>query len=116
MPVSKRSGHDVLPTFWCRMLMKINLYVTMTMSSCGNSLFFFLFPGKTFVAPWTENLTKIDKLFPITVKTTNGNKTAPATLCQWSEVPQHPGLILCLTYNTCAPIVLMLKQDHISVR
>ena len=71
--------------------------------------------GKTFVAPWTENLSQISKLFPINVKPSNGNKSAPATLCQWSEVLEHPGLMLCLTHTTGLPIVLMVQPDNISV-
>lgn len=71
--------------------------------------------GKTFVAPWTENLTQISKLFPISVKPSNGNKTAPATLCQWSEVLEHPGLMLCLTHTTGLPVVLMVQPNNISV-
>ena len=71
--------------------------------------------GKTFVAPWTENLSQISKLFPINVKPSNGNKSAPATLCQWSEVLEHPGLMLCLTHTTGLPIVLMIQPGDISV-
>ena len=76
---------------------------------------FNIFTGKTFVAPWSENLSKIENLFPINVRPSNGNKAAPATLCQWSEVLQHPGLVLCLTHTTGLPIMLMLESRNISV-
>ena len=71
--------------------------------------------GNTLVAPWTENLSQISKLFPINVKPSNGNKSAPATLCQWSEVLEHPGLMLCLIHTTGLPIVLMIQPGDISV-
>ena len=81
-----------------------------------NNLLFALFStGKTFVAPWTENLPRITGVFPINVKPANGNKTAPSTLWQWSEVLQHPGLVFCATHTAGIPIVLMVKPDNISV-
>ena len=75
----------------------------------------FVISGKTFVAPWCENLAQISRAFPINIRPANGNNVAPATLCQWSEVPEHAGLVLCLIHTTGTPIVLMVKPDNISV-
>ena len=57
------------------------------------------------------------KLFPVTFKSsTGGNKNSQsAALCQWSEVPQHPGLVCCLTHTGGVPVVLMIKPHQILV-
>ena len=77
---------------------------------------FLLGLGKTFMAPWTPGQTEIQKLFPITFKNSNGgNKNAHAALYQWNEVPQHPGLICCMTHTSGIPVVLMIKPGQVLV-
>ena len=57
-------------------------------------------------------------MFPVTLKSSSGsNKNSQsAALCQWSEVPQHPGLVCCLTHTTSVPVVLMIKPHQILVQ
>ena len=57
------------------------------------------------------------KIFPVTFKSSSGgNKNSQAAaLCQWSEVPQHPGLVCCLTHSGGVPVVLMIKPHQIQV-
>ena len=80
--------------------------------------FLFCFVGKTFVAPWGKDQKEIKKVFPVTFKSNSGsNKNSQSTaLCQWSEVPQHPGLVCCLTHTTSVPVVLMIKPHQILVQ
>ena len=56
-------------------------------------------------------------MFPVTFKSSSGgNKNSQsAALCQWSEVPQHPGLVCCLTHAGGVPVVLMVKPHQILV-
>lgn len=75
--------------------------------------------GKTFVAPVnTSNLTELSKLFPISYKSGNGSgsKLNSQPLCQWAEVPNHPGLIYCVTQSSNNPVVLMIQPDSILVQ
>ena len=78
---------------------------------------FLLFAGKTFVAPWSKDQNEVKKMFPVTFKSNSGgNKSSQsAALCQWSEVPQHPGLVCCLTHTSGVPVVLMIKPHQILV-
>lgn len=78
----------------------------------------FCHAGKTFVAPWGKDQKEIKKMFPVTLKSSSGsNKNSQsAALCQWSEVPQHPGLVCCLTHAAGAPVVLMIKPHQILVQ
>ena len=47
----------------------------------------------------------------------SGGKSAnPPALCQWSEVPNHPGLVCCLTQTTSIPVLLMVEPDRISIQ
>ena len=57
-------------------------------------------------------------MFPVTFKSNSGsNKNSQsAALCQWSEVPQHPGLVCCLTHAAGVPVVLMIKPHQILVQ
>jgi len=57
-------------------------------------------------------------MFPVTLKSSSGsNKNSQsAALCQWSEVPQHPGLVCCLTHAAGVPVVLMIKPHQILVQ
>lgn len=81
-------------------------------------ILFVCFVGKTFVAPWVKDQKEIKKLFPVTLKSSSGsNKSSQsAALCQWSEVPQHPGLVCCLTHTAGVPVVLMIKPHQILVQ
>ena len=56
-------------------------------------------------------------MFPVTLKNSSGNNknSQSAALCQWSEVPQHPGLVCCLTHTAGVPVVLMIKPHQILV-
>ncbi|KAK3907858.1 E3 ubiquitin-protein ligase UBR4, partial [Frankliniella fusca] len=45
-----------------------------------------------------------------------GNKTASQPLCQWSEVPNHPGLVCSLLQSSNNPVILMIKPDSILVQ
>lgn len=89
----------------------------MTKVDCVVNRFFFLV-GKTFVAPWGKDQKEIKKMFPVTLKSSSGsNKNSQsAALCQWSEVPQHPGLVCCLTHTAGVPVVLMIKPHQILVQ
>ena len=41
--------------------------------------------------------------------------TSKQSLTQWSEVPNHPGLVTCLTYNTNNPVVMMIEPKQFLV-
>ncbi|XP_077505275.1 E3 ubiquitin-protein ligase-like protein poe isoform X4 [Amblyomma americanum] len=44
------------------------------------------------------------------------SKPTPQPLCQWSEVPNHPGLILALMQFSNNPLVLMVKPGTVLVQ
>ena len=69
------------------------------------------------MAPWSKDQKEVTKIFPVTFKSSSGgNKNSQAAaLCQWSEVPQHPGLVCCLTHSGGVPVVLMIKPHQIQV-
>ncbi|XP_074621519.1 E3 ubiquitin-protein ligase UBR4-like isoform X3 [Acropora palmata] len=81
-------------------------------------IFFSYSQGKTFVAPWSKDQNEVKKMFPVTFKSNSGgNKSSQsAALCQWSEVPQHPGLVCCLTHTSGVPVVLMIKPHQILIQ
>ena len=50
---------------------------------------------------------------------TGGNKSnnaQPQPLCQWSEVPNHPGLVCSVMQSSNNPVILMIKPDTILVQ
>nr|XP_037270039.1 E3 ubiquitin-protein ligase UBR4-like [Rhipicephalus microplus] len=44
------------------------------------------------------------------------SKPTPQPLCQWSEVPNHPGLVLALMQFSNNPLVLMIKPGTVLVQ
>ncbi|CAF1322792.1 unnamed protein product, partial [Rotaria sordida] len=49
---------------------------------------------------------------------TNGNNKSTSTyhtLCSWSEIPHHPGLIYTMTQMTNNPVVLMITPSNVGV-
>lgn len=87
-------------------------------------LFFSYSSGKSFVAPLAHMDCRYKGLPSISMinigkPATSGNKTnnaQPQPLCQWSEVPNHPGLVLSVMQSSNNPVVLMIKLDTILVQ
>ncbi|CAF1207882.1 unnamed protein product [Rotaria sordida] len=53
----------------------------------------------------------IDVKMTLTTSSTNGNNKSTSTyhtLCSWSEIPHHPGLIYTMTQMTNNPVILMI--------
>ncbi|XP_076674868.1 E3 ubiquitin-protein ligase-like protein poe isoform X2 [Andrena cerasifolii] len=85
-------------------------------------LFFSYACGKSFIAPFKQMNTDVTILFQINLagnKGSNGNKSnnnQPQPLCQWSEVPNHPGLICSVLQTSNNPVILMIKPDTIMIQ
>ncbi|KAG8222860.1 hypothetical protein J437_LFUL003505 [Ladona fulva] len=48
--------------------------------------------------------------------TKSGSSSSPQPLCQWTEVPNHPGLVCSVMQFNNNPVILMLKPDSIMVQ
>ncbi|XP_006813837.2 E3 ubiquitin-protein ligase UBR4-like, partial [Saccoglossus kowalevskii] len=80
-------------------------------------LFFSYSQGKTFCASLNKQNNQLPSLFPINFKSNNGSsKSNSPALCQWNEVPNHPGLIYCITQTSGVPVIMMVKPDSIMVQ
>ncbi|XP_019625025.1 PREDICTED: E3 ubiquitin-protein ligase UBR4-like [Branchiostoma belcheri] len=80
-------------------------------------LFFSYTQGKNFISPLKKIVTDLSPVFPVTLRSSNGaGKGSSPSLCQWSEVLNHPGLICCLTQTAGTPVVIMVKPDSILVQ
>ncbi|XP_022919909.2 E3 ubiquitin-protein ligase UBR4 isoform X2 [Onthophagus taurus] len=86
-------------------------------------LFYSYAQGKSFVSPITPKNNCLTVIFPITIpfstvatSKSNGSKNpTPQPLCQWTEIPNHPGLICCAMQSTNTPVVLMMRPDSIAI-
>jgi len=68
------------------------------------------------MAPWVPGQKEVKNVFPINFKSSNGgSKNTQTALYQWNEVPQHPGLVCCMTHNNGIPVVMMIKPDQVLV-
>ncbi|CAH1990558.1 unnamed protein product [Acanthoscelides obtectus] len=94
-------------------------------------LFYSYAQGKSFVSPILPKNNCLPFVFPINLptntggsgnsyNTTKGNSGARIPpnqpLCQWSEVPNHPGLVYCAMQSSNNPVVLFLKPDTIMIQ
>ncbi|CAN7940518.1 unnamed protein product [Ixodes pacificus] len=82
--------------------------------------------GKSFMASLPQMTNATTASSTGTATATSGNsggggsgsssKPTPQPLCQWSEVPNHPGLILALMQFSNNPLVLMVKPGTVLVQ
>lgn len=83
-------------------------------------LFFSYSQGKSFISPFPQVVSELTNVFYIQLRTSNGSgsnaKPTPQPLCQWSEVPHHPGLILAQLQTSNNPVILMVKPDAVLVQ
>jgi E3 ubiquitin-protein ligase UBR4 len=96
--------------------------VSVYFSSTLKLLFWSYVHGKNFYGIIDEaNIEKLLMIRSIDVKmtpatSTNGNNKSTSTyhtLCAWSEIPHHPGLIYTMTQMTNSPVVLMLTPSTV---
>lgn len=83
-------------------------------------LFFSYAAGKSFMAPLVDvnvgvkcvvNLLHSSKVF--SKGSANGSQSP---LCQWMEIPGHPGLICAMQQVTNNPVIFMLKPDGYQIQ
>lgn len=72
--------------------------VSVYYSHCLQMLFWSYANGKSFLAPLRSLYNPVTDILLISIgkQSSNGNKagnTLPQPLCQWTEVPNHPGLV-----------------------
>ena len=86
-------------------------------------LFYSYVQGRSFISPITPKNNCLTMVFPITLPTTtsstksNGSRNATAQpLCQWTEIPNHPGLVCCAMQSSNNPVILMIKPDAILIQ
>ncbi|KAG1664196.1 E3 ubiquitin-protein ligase UBR4 [Nymphon striatum] len=85
-------------------------------------LFFSYAQGKSFLAPLKhihadtclDNLCTITFKPTVQVSSTKGCVMQP--LCQWGEIPNHPGLVTSLTQSSNNPVILMVTPTTIYVQ
>lgn len=96
--------------------------VSVYYSSTLKLLFWSYVHGKNFYGIIDElNVEKLLMIRSVDVKmtpttSTNGNNKSTSTyhtLCSWSEIPQHPGLIYTMTQMTNNPVVLMMTPSSV---
>lgn len=57
-----------------------------------------------------KTMSSVNEIEP-SESSTKSNKSQP--LCQWSEIPNHPGIILAVCLYSNNPVVFMVKPDSI---
>lgn len=74
--------------------------------------------GKTFIGSFKDRSLVIDKVFSLTSNSSSskGNNNVTQPLCNWNEIPTHPGLVMAMTYLSNNPVVLMLLPDRIYIQ
>ncbi|KAL1138885.1 hypothetical protein AAG570_008947, partial [Ranatra chinensis] len=45
-----------------------------------------------------------------------GSANQPQPLCQWSEVPNHPGIVCSVLQTSNNPVILMIKPDTVMIQ
>lgn len=96
--------------------------------------------GKAFAAPVTESTSEITSIFMLEIRsqttqaatspsspsvsysnnsttksvtTPTSSSSLPQILCNWTEVPGHPGLIFAMSQQSNNPFVFMVKPDTV---
>ncbi|XP_068628453.1 E3 ubiquitin-protein ligase UBR4 isoform X2 [Battus philenor] len=88
-------------------------------------IFFSYAQGKSFLAPLNtvEESVKRTAMITLSASTTqkegggrSGKQSSVQSLCQWAEVPGHPGLVTAVMQASNNPVVLMLTPTTIFVQ
>lgn len=86
-------------------------------------LFYSYVQGKNFVSPITPKNNCLTLVFSITLPQTTStkpsgtrNSATAQPLCQWTEIPNHPGLVCCAMQSSNNPVILMIKPDTILIQ
>lgn len=87
-------------------------------------LFYSYAQGKSYISPIIPRDNCVLTVFPINLPTPNGSGKSNGTprnstvqpLCQWTEIPNHPGLICAAMQSSNNPVILMLKPDAIVIQ
>jgi hypothetical protein len=76
--------------------------------------------GKTFVGSFQPHSLLFDKISHLTnVKSVNNTPISVSLqqpLCNWSEIPTHPGLVMAMNLLSNNPVVFMFLSDKILVQ
>lgn len=78
-------------------------------------LFFSYSQGKSFIAPITDINEGVKCVIQLQTgpNSKNSSKIPPQPLCQWTEIPGHPGLICAMMQTSNNPVIFMLQPDSI---
>lgn len=78
-------------------------------------LFFSYSQGKSFMAPLTDVNDGVKCVIQLQTgpNSKNSSKIPAQPLCQWTEIPNHPGLIFAMMQTSNNPVIFMLKPDGI---
>lgn len=79
-------------------------------------LFFSYSLGRSFIAPLTDVNSGVRNVMQLQTgppTTKNSSKGPPQPLCQWTEIPGHPGLICAMMHTSNNPVIFMLMPERI---
>lgn len=81
-------------------------------------LFFSYSQGKSFIAPLIDVNAGVKCVMQLQTGTNNksSSKVPPQPLCQWTEVPGHPGLVCAMFQTSNNPVIFMLRPDGIMIQ
>lgn len=87
-------------------------------SSVLQILFFSFSQGKSFMAPLTSVAAGVKCVthLQVTASTKSSSKGPPQPLCQWSEIPGHPGVVCSMMQTSNNPVIFMIKPDAVYVQ
>lgn len=87
-------------------------------SSVLQILFFSFSQGKSFMAPLTSAAEGVKSVIHLQVSasTKSSSKCTPQPLCQWSEIPGHPGIVCAMMQTSNNPVIFMIKPDAVYVQ
>lgn len=78
-------------------------------------LFFSYTQGKSFIAPITDVNEGVKCVIHLQTgpNSKSSSKVPSQPLCQWTEIPGHPGLICAMMQTSNNPVIFMLKPESI---
>lgn len=78
-------------------------------------LFFSYSQGKSFMAPITDINEGVKCVIQLQTgpNSKTSSKIPPQPLCQWTEIPGHPGLICAMMQTSNNPVIFMLRPESI---
>lgn len=69
--------------------------------------------GKSFMGSFKPHSLELNKVYALSAKQNGQQSASSQALCNWSEINNHPGLVMCMTLTSNNPVIMMFLPNKV---